>query len=208
MRGTVVALALFLLGGCLAETARAQEPAKPASTLQHRPERYLRLDLFAGGAAHQVKDPPKNENGEVEAGWGEYGWETGATLSVGIPWLGVTGSIGKYNIENVPAYHLLVGPRFTSEWGCGGLCGRAFVHALAGFSRTSGGVPPQTSGEFALGFGVDIMPLFLRIQGDQVWLNLNGLPRGYFRIFAGGVVPLCLSACRDTDMINVSSRQP
>lgn len=203
---TAAALALLLSVGCLAETAGAQEPAKPAATPQDRPGRYLRLDIFAGGATYQFKDPPKDENGEAESVYGAYGWDTGATLSVAVPWLGITGSIGHHTIENVPAYHLLVGPRYTTEWGCEALCGRAFVHALAGLARTSGGVPPQTSGEFALGGGLDFMPLFLRIQIDQVWLNLNGVPKGNFRMFVGGVLPLCFRACRDTDFINVSGR--
>jgi hypothetical protein len=50
------------------------------------------------------------------------------------------------------------------------------------------------------------MPLFLRIQIDQVWLNLEGVPNGNFRIFAGAVIPLCFRACRSADMINVSGR--
>jgi hypothetical protein len=200
-------LAMALLAVSLSGTAWAQEPAKPASTPQDRPERYLRLDLFVGGAAHQVKDPPKNENGEVEPGWGEIGWETGATLSVAVPWVGIAGTIGNYNIENVPAYHLLVGPHFTTTWLDADIMAvRVFAHALSGFARTSGSAPPQTSGEFVLSVGIDIMPLFLRIQRDQVWLNLDGLPNTYSRIFAGAVIPLCFRACRSTDMIDVSGR--
>ncbi len=207
-RTIAAALALSLLGACLGEAARAQEPAKPAGTHQDRPESYLRLDLFAGAALHRVKDPPKNENGAVEPGWGEIGWESGATLSVTVPWAGITGSIGNYNIQNVPAYHLLVGPSFTSSWGDADfIFVRAFAHGLAGVAWTSGGMPSQTSGEFALGAGIDIMPFFLRIQGDQVWLNLDGLPRTYSRVFVGAVIPLCFRACRNTDMIEVSRRR-
>ena len=203
----VVAVAVFLMGGSPTGAARAQEPATPVAAPQVRPERYLRLDLFVGGASHWVKDPPKDENGEAAPGWGEIGWETGATLSVGVPWVGLTGTIGNHNIENVPAYHVLAGPHFTTAWLDADIMAvRVFSHALAGVARVSGGAPPQTSGEFVLSVGIDIMPFFLRIQRDQVWLNLDGLPNTYARIFAGAVIPLCFRACRNTDMINVSGR--
>ena len=201
-------LATALLAVSLSGTAWAQDSVKPEGAPQDRPERHFRLDLFVGGPHHRVKDAPTNENGEVQPGWGEIGWETGAALSVAVPWIGITGTIGNYNIENVPAYHLLVGPQFTTPWGFAEIMVvRAFANALGGFAWTSGGAPSQTSGEFVLSAGIDIMPYCLRIQRDQVWLNLDGLPKSYTRIFVGAVVPLCFRACRKNDMFDVSGRK-
>jgi len=75
----VVAVAVFLMGGSPTGAARAQEPATPVAAPQVRPERYLRLDLFVGGASHWVKDPPKDENGEVEPGWMRTSWRSGCS---------------------------------------------------------------------------------------------------------------------------------
>ena len=55
-----------------------------------------------------------------------------------------------------------------------------------------------------LGGGFDV--LFVRIQADDVRLRLNGVREENTRLFVGGVVPLCLRACRDSDGFNLSGR--
>ena len=55
-----------------------------------------------------------------------------------------------------------------------------------------------------LGGGFDV--LFVRIQADDVRLRLNGVREENTRVFVGGVVSLCLRACRDSDGFNLSGR--
>ena len=64
--------------------------------------------------------------------------------------------------------------------------------------------PSQSSTEWVLGGGFDV--LLLRIQLDYVRLRLDGAREGNTRVFVGGVVPLCLRACRDSDGFNLSGR--
>lgn len=204
MRGivTAAALASFLFAG-LAETAWAQEPATPVVIPPARPEHFLGLDVFAGGSQFQnVLVPATDTEPAKYPGWG---WDAGATVSVGVRWLGITGTFGRQTVETVPIYQLAVGPRVTSPWLVGDAAIiRVFAHALAGFATSSGVTPSQSSAEWVIGGGVDIM--LLRIQFDNVRLNLNGLKTSSPRIFIGGVVPLCLRACRAWDGFNVSGR--
>jgi len=198
-------LATALLGAGSAETARAQEPAKPVDAAAARPERFLGLDVFAGGAGYERYDYVPSEDPSKDDMYGKFGWDVGATVSVGVRWLGITGAFGRQTIETMPTYQMVVGPRLTTPWwALGYMPVRGFAHALVGIAATSGVTPAQTSAVWVIGVGVDLF--FLRMQFDEVRLNMNELKKDNFRFFVGGVVPLCLRACRETDGFNVSGR--
>jgi len=204
-RTTAAALALLLTWGCLAETASAQEPATPAVIPRARPERFVGLDVFAGGARYERYDYVRSEDPSKDDQFGKTGWDAGATVGFGVRWLGITGAIGRQTIETVPTYQLVVGPRVTSPWlPLGDIPIRGFAHALVGVASTSGVTPSQNSAEWVIGGGVDIF--LLRMQFDSVRLKLNGLKTSSYRFFVGGVVPLCVRACRESDGFNVSGR--
>jgi len=210
MRGNLTAVAVsaaVLLGSCVAETTWAQEPARPAANVSDKPERFLGLDIFAGGAQYERRETPATPDtgdGSEAAGWGKFGWDTGATFSFAKRWLGITGTFGHHTIEDVPTYQFAVGPRVTSPWYVDEVAVRFFAHALVGVATTSGATPSQSSTEWVLGGGFDV--LLLRIQLDYVRLRLDGAREGNTRVFVGGVVPLCLRACRDSDGFNLSGR--
>jgi len=204
-RTTAAAVALLLTGGCLAETASAQEPASPVVIPPARPGLFLGLDVFGGAARCERNDVVPSEDPAKEDRMEKFGWDAGATVSVGVRWLGITGALGRQTTEMVPTYHMVVGPRFTSPWAVSDAGAvRAFAHALVGFASTSGVTPSQSSAEWVIGGGVDIF--LLRIQFDSVWLKLNGVKTSNLRVFMGGVVPLCVRACRESDGFNVSGR--
>ncbi len=203
MRGAMTAAALFLLARCLAETTWAQEPATPVVIPPARPVRFLGLDVFAGGSQFQNVLIPATDT--EPAKYPPWGWDIGATVSVGVRWLGITGTFGRQTIDTAPTYQVAVGPRLTSPWlPAGELPIRGFAHALVGSVSTSGVTPSQSSAEWVIGGGIDIF--LVRLQFDNVWLKLNGLKTSNFRLFLGGVVPLCLRACRESDAFNVSGR--
>jgi hypothetical protein len=202
---TTVAAALLLAGACLAATAWAQQSATPAVIPPARPERFLGLDVFAGGAGYERYDFVRTGDPSKDDQFGKIGWDAGATVSVGVRWLGITGAFGRQTIETVPTWQVAVGPRLTSPWlPLGEIPVRAFVHALVGLAATSGVTPSQSSAEWVIGGGVDIV--LLRMQFDSVRLNMNGLKPSSYRFFVGGVVPLCLRGCRESDGFNVSGR--
>ena len=206
MRGLVTAAAaLFLLAGCLAETTWAQQPATPVVIPPARPQRFLGLDVFAGAARFEGYDPVEGEDPSGTIQHAKTGWDVGATVSIWVRWLGITGTFGRQIIDTVPTYQVAVGPRLTSPWlPAGELPIRGFAHALVGTASTTGGTPSQTSTEWVIGGGCDIF--LFRLQFDNVWLKLDGLKTSNFRFFFGGVVPLCLRACRESDAFNVSGR--
>jgi hypothetical protein len=113
---TAAALALMLFGGRLAETAWAQEPATPGVTAPARRGPFLGLDLFGGAAAYRRNDVVPSEDPSEHDDFEKVGWDAGATVSVGVGWLGITGAFGRQTIETVPTYQVVVGPRFTSPW--------------------------------------------------------------------------------------------
>jgi hypothetical protein len=207
MRGKAISaavLAVVFLGACPAETTWAQEPAKPVTTVLERPGRFLGLDIFAGGAQYERREIPDSEDGSETASWGKFGWDAGATVSYGVRWIGITGTVGHHTIEDVPTYQVAAGPRVTSPWYIDEVAIRFFAHALVGVAATSGVTPSQSSTALVIGGGFDV--LFLRIQVDYVRLGLDGLQKENTRAFIGGVVPLCLRACRESDGLNVSGR--
>jgi hypothetical protein len=172
---------------------------------QGSPGRFLGVDFFGGGAVFDIEVAPATETEKGKTvGWG---WDAGATVSYGVRWMGITGTFGSQPVaESGSAYHLVVGPRVSSPWAVwGDLGGRFFAHALGGLVRTRGVTPSQSSAEWVLGGGIDI--LLFRLQFDYVRLNLNGVDRNNVRGFVGGVVPLCFRGCSDDkDLFNVSGR--
>jgi hypothetical protein len=199
-------LAVVFLGSCSVVTTWAQEPAKPVTSVSDRPDRFLGLDIFAGGAQYERHDLPDGGDGSQAVSWGKFGWDTGATVSFGVRWVGITGTFGHHTIEDVPTYQVAVGPRVTSPWYIDEVGIRFFAHALVGVATTSGVTPSQRSTEWVIGGGFDV--LLLRIQIDYVRLGLDGLRKENTRAFIGGVVPLCLRACRAGDGFNLSGRPP
>ena len=184
-------------GSGVGETVLPQEPVPSTAPAPHPQERFLGLDLFGGGAQLQNELAPATDT--EKATYPHWGWDAGATVSYGVPWLGISAAFGHQAVaEDWGAYHLLAGPRVTSPWLINDNVGlRAFAHALAGFARTSGAAPSQSSAEWVVGGGVDI--LLFRVQVDYVHLNLNDVKGGFARVFLGGVVPLCLRACGESD---------
>jgi hypothetical protein len=57
-----------------------------------RPERFLGLDVFGGGAGYQRYDYVPSEDPSNDDVYGKFGWDVGATVSVGVRWLGITGA--------------------------------------------------------------------------------------------------------------------
>lgn len=217
MRTMLIAatLAAGLVGLGVPATASAQDPStasarEPLTTSRDTEnsvgrERFLGVDLFAGGIAYRRKNVAKTEDGSKEDVFDKYGWDAGGTVSFGARWVGITGEVGHHVVEGVPTFQLLAGPRFTTPWVFGDTMARAFAHALAGFTRTTGGAPSATGREIVLGGGFDM--LLVRFHVDYVRLELPALPKNNVRVFFGGVVPLCLRACRMTDGFNVSGRK-
>jgi hypothetical protein len=205
MRAIVTAAAAAILwAGASLGAALAQSAAMDGSTSPPAPApRFVGLDVFVGGGQVQNELAPATET--EDAKYPKWGWDAGATVSVGVRWFGITADVGQQPLdETVWVSHLAAGPRVTSPWVVGeSMVVRFFGHALAGMARTSGTMP-QTAGEFVVGGGVDL--LFLRIQGDYVRANLAGVKRGNGRLFVGGVIPLCLRACTEADGFNVSGR--
>jgi len=203
---TAAVAAMALWGVGLSGTGWAQEPVTIVSApAQGRQERFLGVDIFAGGGQFQNELVPATDT--EDAKFQKWGWDVGATLSYGVRWLGITGSFGHQAIvENVSAYHLVAGPRVTSPWIAGEMMvARFYAHALGGFARTSGATRPQSRSEWVVGGGIDM--LLLRLQFDYVRLNLDGAPKGNPRFFVGGVVPLCFRACSESrDGFNLSGR--
>jgi hypothetical protein len=200
-----VVLTVALFGAGLPETTWAQEQARPTAVGRARPEPFLGVDVFAGGAAFSRYEQAPAGDDSDEIRYAATGWEAGATVAFGWRWLGITGAFGRQTIETVPVYQAVVGPRVTSPWMTGEDVGfRVFAHALVGAARTSGVIPAQSSTEWVLGGGIDIF--LLRLQMDYVRLNLNGLRQDNYRVSMAGFVPLCLRACHASDGFNLSGR--
>jgi len=178
---------------------RAQDPETPAVQAQGFHERFLGLEFIAAGVTYQRNEPLTTADDSKKDEFGKFGWDIGATVSYGVRWVGITGSVGRHTIEHVPTYQFVVGPRFTTPWS-GPL--RVFAHALVGYARTRGLTSSQGSVEWVTGAGFDWA--FFRVQADGVSLNLNDLKMNSFRMFVGAFIPLCSRACRDTDIIDVS----
>jgi hypothetical protein len=207
---TVAALAVILFGTVRPTPARAQEMPNASGTAATGSGSFLGLDIFAGAAQYQLKNPPKGEDGKVENAFGKYGWDLGTTVNIGVRWVGITGTVGHHTIENIPTFHVLAGPRFTTDWAfTHTAAGRAFAHVLAGVVRTAGQTPstPSENGpEVVVGGGFDLF--LFRCQFDYVRLGLDRLPRNNFRLFLGGVVPVCLRGCNENqDLIDLSGRR-
>jgi hypothetical protein len=204
MRAILTATAAMVLwAGALSGTLLAQSAVDLPMSPPGREPRFTGLDVFIGGGQVQNELVPATDT--EDAKYPKWGWDAGATISVGVRWFGITAAVGQQPVdETVWVSHLVAGPRVTSPWVVGeSMIVRFFGHALAGMARTSDPVS-QTAGEFVVGGGMDL--LFFRIQGDYVRANLAGVKRGNGRLFFGGVIPLCLRGCTEADGFNVSGR--
>jgi len=200
----VLVMTTTLCWAGLPSPAAAQESAKPAAAATAKPGPWVGLDVYGGGAAFQRYDQPDPADEDADIRFAKTGWNAGATLFVGLPWLGVTGLAGCQTIETVPTFQMAVGPQVMSPWIVGEDLGfRVFAHALYGYAATTGDGLPQHSAEWVFGGGIDL--LLLRLQYDYVRLHLEPLKRGNHRMFVAGVLPLCLRNCRDGE-INLSGR--
>jgi hypothetical protein len=203
-RAKAAVLAITLCGVGLAAPTWAQEPAKRVVSASGKPERYLALDVF-GGYAGGYEGPQASTREQEEAESLGAGWDVGATISVGVRWIGITGTFGRVGFSDMRTYQVLVGPRFTTPWAiAGSSAARLFGHVLAGYVTAGGPTPTNGGAEWIVGGGVDLF--LFRVQGDYVRMNLPGLPRNNGRVFVGGVVPLCFRACRESDGFNLSGR--
>jgi hypothetical protein len=93
------------------------------------------------------------------------GWDIGASVRA-LPWLGITGTVGRTWRDETRVMHYLVGPRFTTSYSGVGphhVPGRVFAHVLLGLGSATVGELPTRNG-FALvgGGGFDLLG-FLRI---------------------------------------------
>jgi hypothetical protein len=168
--------------------AAGQEPAPPAVSAPDKPERFLALDIF-GGYVRGYGTFEAPGTGEESHKIGGEGGEVGATVLYGKRWLGIKSTVGRATILDVPVWQVTAGPQVY----IGKAHARWLAHALVGFATTSGVTPSQGSAVWVVGAGADIF--MLRVQGDYVFLSLDGLPKKYGRAFVGVVLPLCFRAC-------------
>jgi hypothetical protein len=194
----LLALALFAPEG--GQTAWAQAPPRPAATPSEKPHIFLGVDVFGAGSYFLKEDVDENAEETDHYPWG---WEAGATVFVGLRWVGLTGSVGRQAYGSTPITHVAVGPRVTTGWIVGDMLPvRFFAHGLAGYAMGSGPTGTQGGTEWVAGGGVDLA--FLRIQVDYVRLKIEGVPANNTRAFVGGVISLCHRACAETDGLNLS----
>lgn len=203
MRAILSAVATCLLMATVSDVARAQSAAQ-LSLSREPAARFVGLDVFAGGG--QITNVLVPATDTEEAKYPKWGWDAGATVNVGLRWLGLTAAVGRQPIdETLWVTHVVAGPRVTSPWMVSDtMVGRFFAHALVGAARADGPVA-QTAGELVVGGGMDLL-FFLRIQGDYVRTNLQSVKRGNGRLFIGAVIPLCAHGCTQADGFNVSGR--
>jgi len=168
--------------------AAAQEPAPPAVSAPDKPERFLALDIFGGYVRGYLTSETPGTGEEPNKSRGEGG-EFGATILFGKRWLGIKSTVGGATLLEVPTWQVTVGPQVS----IGKANARWLAHALIGIAGTSGVTPSRSSAVGLLGVGLDLW--ILRLQGDYVMLNLEGLPKNYPRAFVGVVLPLCFRAC-------------
>ena len=139
------------------------------------------------------------------------GWDLGTSFRP-LPWLAVTGTVGRTWNGDTRLMHYVAGPRVTTSYGGNYYGVRSFAHFLAGAaSGRSADLPADTGLEIVAGGGFDFWYV-LRMQFDYVRLPIltgpGGIPlkRNQVRIALGGVVPFCFRGCRpnDVDGINLS----
>jgi hypothetical protein len=189
-------LALALFAPASGRTAWAQALSKSAAAQPEKPDVFLGVDVFGAGSYFVKEDADETDHYP-------WGWEAGATVFVGLRWVGLTGSVGRQTYGSTPITHVAVGPRFTSEWIVGDMLPvRVFAHGLAGYAAGSGPTGTHGGMEWVAGGGFDLA--FLRVQVDYVRLTIEGVPANNTRAFVGGVLPMCLRACAETDGLNLS----
>ena len=85
---------------------------------------------------------------------------------------------------------------------------RSFAHALTGSVGHHAWDGSSDRGpELVFGGGVDTLGFF-RMQFDYVRMNVIGLPKNNARIYFGGVLPLCVTGCRDEDKDGIRVGNP
>ncbi len=170
--------------------AAGQEPVPPAIRAPGTSQRLLALDIFGGWAlcCDPIETPGTGEDTKESGG---SGWEVGATVFYGRPWLGFRGTVGRTTTLDLPVWQVTAGPQVST----GKALARFMAHALVGYAKTSGVTPSQSSVVWAVGGGMDLA--VLRIQIDYVRLSLDGLQKNNTRGFVGLVLPLCFRACGD-----------
>jgi hypothetical protein len=197
---TAAVLALALFAPDSGRTAWAQPPQTPAAAPLEKPDILLGVDVFGAGS-YFLKESVDGSAEETEHY--PWGWEAGATVFVGLRWIGVTGSIGRQISGNTPITHVAVGPRVTTDWIVGDMLPvRFFAHGLAGYAVGNRPTGTQGGAEWVAGGGFDLA--FFRFQVEYVRLKVEGVPPNNTRAFVGGVFPLCLRACAQTDGLSIS----
>ena len=169
------------------------QPATSTNPPGASPEHFLALDLFVGAVGSWTGDDPSDESPE------SWGWDTGATVVFPVRWFGLTGAFGHHLFEGVSIYQFVVGPQYQSKWFGSDLRVRYFGEFLIGVARSTGVAPPQSNLEWILGFGFDFS--FVRMKVEWVEMNTNGPQPRSTRMYIGGVLPICLRACEDSDRI-------
>jgi hypothetical protein len=159
------------------------------------------LDLFAGGVGVQQHD--FSETSDPEPAVMAWGWEAGASARFRT-WLGLSGAGGVQVFDGQSAWHLIAGPQVMTPIDVSRYYGsRLFAHTLLGYARTIDAAAGAGGAELVIGGGVDIF-VFLRLQVDYVRPFVDGLPANNVRGFVGGVVPLCLSECRNGEGLKLA----
>jgi len=170
-----------------------EEPATSTNPPGASPEHFLALDLSAGAVGSWTGDDPSDESVE------SWGWDTGATVVFPVRWFGLTGAFGHHLFEGASIYQFVVGPQYQSKWLGSDFRARYFLEFLIGVERSTGAAPPQSNLVWIYGFGGDFY--FVRVKFEWVGMNINGPQPRNMRVFLGGVLPICLRACEDSDRI-------
>lgn len=179
--------------GSAFQVPRLDQPSTSTTPPGASREHFLALDVFVGAVGSQESDQTGDE-------WPtRWGWDTGATVVFPVRWFGVTGAFGRHVSDEVSIHQFVVGPQYQSKWYGSDMRGRYFLEFLIGVARSTGVARPQSNLAWIYGFGFDFY--FVRVKFEWVGMNTNGLQPRNVRLFVGGVLPICLRACEDSDLI-------
>ena len=164
----------------------------------------MALDIFGGAAVHSGYGSADAQTEEARAEF--VGWDVGASVRP-LPWLGITGAIGRTWQGETRIMHYLAGPRFTTSYGDNYYGVRGFAHVLVGVAAaTAADLPTQTGMEIAVGAGFDIWGMvrfqfdYLRLPGNVRTPGGHALQQNQVRGVVGGVLPLCFRGCRPNEL--------
>ena len=185
---TCSVVALFLCA-----TAQAQA--------QNRPD-FLALDVFGGLAGLGRSAAPTGQEQK-----GAIGWNVGTTVRF-LPWLGLKGELARTHDDYDGRQVQYAGGVEVASPYDGEFATRSFAHALTGSVGHHAWDGSSDRGpELVFGGGVDTLGFF-RMQFDYVRMNVIGLPKNNARIYFGGVLPLCVTGCRDEDKDGIRVGNP